>query len=62
MTTTLELIEEEKRAKSNPFAALDAEAQELYVLLIEIQKLDPEYNDILQVFGDRKQASQVLLF
>ena len=54
MNTTQELIEEEKRAKTYPYAHLDSEANELYGLLVDIQQQDLDYNDILQILGDRK--------
>ena len=54
MNTTQELVEEEKRAKTYPYAHLDSEANELYGLLVDIQQQDPDYNDILQILGDRK--------
>ena len=54
MNTTQELVEEEKRAKTYPYAQLDSEANELYSILVDIQQKDPDYNDILQIFGDRK--------
>ena len=54
MITTQELVDEEKRAKTYPYAHLDLEANELYSMLVNIQQQDPDYNDILQIFGDRK--------
>jgi len=36
INTTQELVEEEKRAKTYPYALLDSEANELYGLLLEI--------------------------
>ena len=54
INTTQELCEEEKQAKAHPYAQLDSEANELYDMLVDIQQDDPEYNDILQIFGDKK--------
>ena len=47
MTTTQDLVDQEKQAHIYPYSQLDAETSEQYNLLVELQRMDAEYNTIL---------------
>ena len=49
------MLKQQKNAFEDPHASMQIDADEQYALLVDLQKVDPQFNEILYRYHYRKQ-------